>query len=114
MTTVTVSWPHKNLNPNRERNIHWAEKAKRVKAAREEAYFAALAQGLRQYGKPPKIVRFFPPDYRLRDKFNMVRSIKAHEDGIADAIDVDDYFFDLKPEFMEPEKPGRVEFIFED
>jgi crossover junction endodeoxyribonuclease RusA len=44
-------------------------------------------------GKIPIEITFYPPDKRHRDADNMVASIKAGLDGIADALKVNDRQF---------------------
>ena len=44
-------------------------------------------------GKIPIEVTFYPPDKRHRDADNMVASIKAGLDGLADALKVNDKNF---------------------
>lgn len=54
-------------------------------------------------------ITFVPPDRRQRDHDNMIASTKALQDGIADALGVNDRRFRASYVFAEPEKPGRVE-----
>ena len=54
-------------------------------------------------------ITFVPPDRRHRDDDNMIASLKAARDGIADALGVNDRRFRPNYVFAEPEKPGRVE-----
>ena len=51
------------------------------------------------------------PDKRHRDADNAISSLKAHFDGIAEALGVNDKRFLPSFEFCEPEKPGRVEVV---
>ena len=44
-------------------------------------------------GKIPLTITFYPPDKRHRDADNMVASIKAGLDGVADALKVNDRRF---------------------
>ena len=44
-------------------------------------------------GKIPIEITFYPPDRRHRDADNMVASIKAGLDGLADALKVNDRQF---------------------
>jgi crossover junction endodeoxyribonuclease RusA len=44
-------------------------------------------------GKIPVEITFYPPDKRHRDADNMVASIKAGIDGLADALKVNDKRF---------------------
>jgi crossover junction endodeoxyribonuclease RusA len=58
------------------------------------------------------LVTFYPPDARRRDDDNMIGAFKAHRDGIADAMGVDDHRFKAQYKFADPCKPGRVEVEF--
>lgn len=115
---IELPWPDKRLSPNAR--VHWAQLSRAKKAARAagaKATHAALQRGLREVrrslGKEGPVhltVLFYPPDNRKRDADNLIASMKASFDGIADALGVDDSrfrgAFDIVPE---PEKPGRVE-----
>jgi crossover junction endodeoxyribonuclease RusA len=107
---VVLGWPSKTLSPNAA-TIHWATKAKAVKAARTEAYYAACAAFPR--GKPKWTgarihIAFCPPDRRKRDLQNCIASAKALVDGIADALGIDDSTFQLSYALSEPVKGGSV------
>jgi len=56
-------------------------------------------------------MRFYAPDKRRRDDDNIIASMKAARDGIADAFGIDDHRFAVTYKFCEPEKPGRVEVL---
>ena len=92
MIKVTLSYPPAKLNPNKR--LHWAVKAKTVKAYRSESYwitrerFGHIINTVD--GKLPIKITFHPPDKRRRDRDNMIASFKAGADGVADAIGVDD------------------------
>ncbi len=57
----------------------------------------------------PVVMRFYPPDRRHRDDDNMIGSMKAARDSIAEALGVNDRRFRPHYIFAEPEKPGRIE-----
>ena len=93
MNTVILPWPPKELSPNA--TLHWAKKAKYKKAYRHTCWALTLeakltADGL---GKIPILITFYPPDKRHRDADNMVASIKAGLDGVADALKINDRCF---------------------
>lgn len=112
---ITLPWPDKRLNPNAR--MHFRALAAVKKQARTDAHILAtvaiplsakraIAAG---DGKIPIEIRFYPPDNRHRDDDNAIASFKAARDGIADALGVDDRRFRPTYQFMDPEKPGRVE-----
>jgi crossover junction endodeoxyribonuclease RusA len=51
---------------------------------------------------------FHPPDKHARDRDNMIASAKAMQDGLADALRVDDARFEIEYRFAEPRKPGAI------
>ena len=53
-------------------------------------------------------ITFHPPDKRKRDLDNMLASIKSGLDGIADAIEVDDFHWVLTIKRAEPVKGGAI------
>lgn len=90
---VSIPWPSRDLSPNAR--VHYFTLAKRKKAYRTGAYWEAT-QAFRDHGKPAFVggvdvlVTFHPPDNRRRDLDNMLASIKAGIDGIAEATSCDD------------------------
>lgn len=96
MTTVTLPWPPKELNPNQ--NPHWAVKARMTKKYRTLSWIHARRAGMSAatlMGAEEADVHldFYPPDRHHRDRDNMVASMKAGLDGLADALKVDDNIF---------------------
>ena len=91
---IILPWPPKELNPNAR--VHWSKLAKYKKLYRAEGWAAA-----KQVAKPAldgKIhlsIVFYPPNKQKRDLDNMLASLKAGLDGIADAWGVDDNRFVL-------------------
>lgn len=116
---IVLPWPNKGLNPNARQ--HWGALSVAKKKAREDAAYATLEAAGSDLGAfrgelegealIPLQVRFYPPDKRHRDTDNMVASMKAAVDGIADALKVNDRRFRPHYFFEEPEKPGRVEVV---
>jgi crossover junction endodeoxyribonuclease RusA len=87
--TITLPFPPRELSPNAR--IHWARKAKIVKAYRTQAFAAAFRRGHTPYAIATARVVFFAPDRRRRDHDNLSASLKAAWDGIVDAgILIDD------------------------
>lgn len=88
--TIFLPWPNSKLSPNAR--LHWAAKAKATKAAKRDAYYAALEAGIGKITSDTLAVRyvFFPPDRRPRDLDNLAAQTKASSDGIRDAVGIDD------------------------
>lgn len=105
---VTLPWPDKRLSPNAR--LHWATKARATKASRNEALWAFWAAGARKLkiGAPKITMTFCPPDRRRRDRDNLIASMKAATDGIADALGIDDSKFETTYRMGEPVKGGAV------
>jgi hypothetical protein len=106
---IELSWPPSVLNPNIK--AHWRTKHQWAKVYKHEAYilskkgyrFALMAE------EPINVhVIFYPPDNRHRDEDNMLASLKAALDGIAQAIGVDDRWFRISHEVGEVVKEGAV------
>jgi crossover junction endodeoxyribonuclease RusA len=93
MKIIHLPWPPKELSPNA--TLHWAKKAKFKKMYRETCWALTLESKVKinAVGKIPIEITFFPPDRRHRDADNMVASIKAGLDGVADALKVNDRQF---------------------
>jgi crossover junction endodeoxyribonuclease RusA len=93
MNTLVLPWPPKELSPNS--TLHWARKAKFKKEYRRTCWALTLEAGWINppEGKIPLTITFYPPDKRHRDADNMVASIKAGLDGVADAMKVNDRQF---------------------
>lgn len=107
---IILSWPPRDLHPNSRPHYH--AKASAAKAYREAAYWATKAARV-DHGHPdegiPLKVQFYPPDKRRRDLDGMFSSVKAGIDGIADALQLNDY--EINPIILErcaPMKGGRV------
>lgn len=98
---ITLPWPDKELSPNAR--IHWRPKAVHIRAARFDAYFAALevinkrpetSDGLIDAERLKLTWTFYPPNRARRDLDNTIGSCKAYQDGIASAIGVNDNKFE--------------------
>ena len=77
--------PYSELSPNSR--IHWAVKARAVRASREEIGWTAKSQWIDQ---PPMIYarvsyKFEVKDKRHRDIDNLISSCKSFQDGLVDA-----------------------------
>lgn len=107
MTPLVLPWPSKGLSPNGR--VHWAVKAKAVKAAKAEAFALAIAAGWRGAPLPERIhlwVDFYPPTKRLPDDDNMLSRFKAARDGIAEALGIDDQRFISHPNVRSEKRAG--------
>lgn len=107
---LALSWPDKGLSPNAR--LHWRRKAKLTKTARRDAWASTLAIIWRLPtlgdGAVALDVVFCPPDRRRRDRDNLIASCKAMNDGIADALGVDDSRFVSTYRMGDPVKGGAV------
>lgn len=105
-----LPFPAKILWPNGRG--HWAAKARAVKTARQSAWAAALAAGVKSLpvdGGFSIAVTVYPKTRNLIDADNAVASLKASLDGLADALGVDDRTFETPTiSFGEPVKGGRM------
>ena len=109
MTRIILPWPSPKLSPN-ARN-HWAIKNDAVKGARQTAFYIAKQAGvpvLPPEGDIRLLVTFLPPDKHRRDSDNLVASMKAGMDGIADAWGVDDSRFEPTYRRGDPVRGGLV------
>ncbi len=106
---ITLSWPHADLSPNAR--VHWGQKSRAVKAYRREAGLALRCEFKGKPGWTRAAIEmvFCPPnDGRRRDRDNLIASMKAATDGLADALGIDDSLFDITYRMGEPVKAGAV------
>ena len=87
MITITLPWPDKRLSPNAR--VHWRERAEATKEAREGAYWATTRETLNMR-KVLAQYTFHPPDRRKRDIDNFLSMMKPYQDGVSDALTMDD------------------------
>lgn len=91
---IEVAWPAKQLSPNT--GCHHMTRHRFKKAAKIEAGWATKAACPFDWGHDGRFdvhIRAYPPVQRNRDADNLIASLKAHLDGIADAIGVNDSLF---------------------
>jgi crossover junction endodeoxyribonuclease RusA len=96
MIHFATSWPAKPLWQNSRG--HWGKKARAVADARAEAYAEALAASIaciRGHERYEVIVTFAPSARSRADNHNLPATVKAHIDGIADALQIDDRRIDV-------------------
>jgi crossover junction endodeoxyribonuclease RusA len=91
MIEITLPWPDEKLSPNAR--VHHMTKAKVAKSARELAYFITRKDNYPLYweGNVQLELQIYPPeDHRKRDLDNIYAAFKAYQDGIFDALNLDD------------------------
>ena len=105
MTTFTFPFPPSILSPNTR--AHWAKLARAKKAYRQVCRIVS--------GRPTRFiapvimtVTFHPPDRRRRDRDNMIAASKAGQDGLSDALGVDDADFVPTYRIGDPVRDGAV------
>ena len=108
MLTINLPWPPVGLSPN-ARN-HWTTTARLKKAYRKACAMAAMEHGARRLlsGRLEVHLRFIPPDRRARDWDNLLASMKAGLDGLADVLQVDDSRWRLSFDVAQGEVGGMV------
>jgi crossover junction endodeoxyribonuclease RusA len=105
---VALPWPSRDLSPNAR--LHWARKAKAVKSARTTCAWL-VREAIRrkpEWAAADIAMEFCPPDYRRRDRDNLIASMKAATDGLADALGIDDSKFITSYRMGQPVKGGAV------
>lgn len=109
---IELGWPAKALNPNSRE--HFMTKSRFIKAAKTTAFWATKAVlGRAEFphdgeARIAVIVTAYPPDKRDRDSDNLLASCKSILDGIAQALGVDDKFFDPRVQWAEPVSYGKL------
>jgi crossover junction endodeoxyribonuclease RusA len=116
MTTAEffLSWPDKRLSPNSRE--HWASVARAKKRAKRDAYYSVKDAGIGKIEAESLSVRYviYPPDRRARDQDNIIASLKAYADGIAEAIGIDDSKWNISIAPRGPiEKGGMIKVELE-
>lgn len=111
--TITLPLPVRKLSPNAR--VHWAEKAKLVRASRKVAALAALeALNLRRppgWLKAKMEIRAFFKTRNFPDPDNLTASMKSQIDGIADSgiIANDKSLWPERPVFAKDAENPRIE-----
>jgi crossover junction endodeoxyribonuclease RusA len=54
------------------------------------------------------VITAYPPTKRRMDDDNLIACLKAHRDGIAKALGIDDNRFDQRLQWGEPVKGGKI------
>jgi crossover junction endodeoxyribonuclease RusA len=116
MTSLTITLP---LPPKEVRNnarVHWAKKAKAVKAYRFEAMFAAIQAiaGNAPFWKKAKVhITAYFATARHLDPTNLIDALKPAFDGLQDAgvIENDKNLWPERPVIVTSDKNPRVELV---
>tara|TARA_Y100000310_G_scaffold306593_1_gene347881 strand:+ start:249 stop:599 length:351 start_codon:yes stop_codon:yes gene_type:complete len=105
---LELPWPPTKLNPNRSRNR--MERYRLAAKYKSDCFYAARADGARpmEGDSVEMVVTFCPPNKQARDMDNTVASFKAGQDGISDALGVDDSRFVPTYRMGDPVKGGAV------
>lgn len=102
--SITLSWPPKECSPNFRG--HWSKTARAKKDYREECWLltrAKLNSDVKAYKAfesasretPSRVTVEFHPA-RMRDTDNMIAAFKSGQDGIAEALGMDDAYMDTR------------------
>lgn len=110
---IILPWPVGQLWPNRSKGKHFATITGPRHTQRELAHWLAKEAGWRPYTGPVVDVRVTwiacPPTKVSRfDRSNLLAACKGAEDGLADAIGIDDSLFTPTVERGERCKDGGV------
>ena len=113
-TRITLPWPDKALSPN-GRPGHWAVKARAVKKARSmatSATWAARGTSVKP-GWPSAHLAWVlhPKTANTPDADNAQAALKNFQDGIADALGIDDSLFTCTYALGAPVKGGAVHVV---
>lgn len=105
---IDLPWPDKDLSQNAR--VHWSARAKAVKRARTDVAWLVRAAVPRRldWSAVALSVVFHPPSRRRFDRDGLIGRCKALQDGIADAIGIDDRHFIPTYAMGEPVKGGLV------
>ena len=88
---IVLPWMPLGLSPNDR--VHWRVKAKATKGYRFTAASLARSAGWHMLNSVPGriVITFCPPSaWRTGDKDNLIARFKAGQDGLADALRVND------------------------
>ena len=90
MIEITLPWPDKRLSPNSR--CHWREKSKAAAEAKNDGFVSVIEKRLREAlnGHQQASYIFYPPDRRHRDIDNIHSSCKNFQDGVCQALNIDD------------------------
>lgn len=106
---LVLPWPSKDLSPNAR--VHWRDRSKATKAARQTAVVLAFEAGWRDAwlpeGRLHLWINFYQAPRRvLPDDDNLLLRFKAYRDGIAQVLGIDDKRFISHPFVSDERRPG--------
>ncbi len=106
---LVLPWPSKALSPNAR--VHWRDRSKATKAARETAVLLAFQAGWRDAWLPEGRLNLWIDFYQaprkvLPDDDNLLLRFKAYRDGIAQVLGIDDRRFISHPMVHEERRKG--------
>jgi crossover junction endodeoxyribonuclease RusA len=111
MMRLSLPWPdYAKLSPNAKRKLHWRKYQPAAKAHRAAVYYTARSQGAWPMDADTlaMTVTFHEPDNRGRDQDGCIGAWKHGQDGLADALGMDDRAFVVTYRMGDPVKGGAV------
>ena len=108
---VTLPWPPPEVFPNARNGAHWTKAWPSIKVQKHTAWALTREQIGRQNVPRDRLSRwglhfdFYPPDARKRDEDGMIGAMKAAQDGISQALVVDDSLFRITHTVHPPRRP---------
>lgn len=116
--TIHLDFPSPDLFPNRTKGRHWGALHQKKKDARELAFFLTEQQSrgwVPSGGTFEMTVVFQMPDRRKRDTDNLLAAAKSALDGMAQALEIDDFQFQPVKVYRKfGQRPGAMVVTIED
>lgn len=103
---IELPWPYKGLSPNERPNRYYL--ASQKKKYRKDCYYLCLKLRELKLEPPVRFEITFHPTRKGWDQDNMIAAFKAGQDGLADALGIDDKNFQMTRHFGEPIKGGKI------
>lgn len=112
--TLTLPWPPKGVRPNGPHG-HWAAKASARRAYKTACLWTLKEQKARKMDAKAltATITFHPPSRRRMDLDNLVASLKAALDAIAQTVGVDDSKWNLNIRPIAEPRPKQGMVIVE-
>jgi crossover junction endodeoxyribonuclease RusA len=111
--TIVLPFPEAALFPNRSNGKHWATRQAAKKQARSYAFTMSCHLALDE-ARTDRAVTIIvaPPDKRRRDVDGILAALKPSLDGIAQALGIDDMYFNpIEIRRIDPVPGGCVTVI---